>query len=328
MFMPFLSLALPEDSPFWTAKENDGIWEGLGTASQRVVLEKPGIALVNHGSTGTSEIVPGKVYDDDHNYSKLVYNTHFPWEDHNPDGGTAMEYCFRSLDPRDLRGSDINFYLTGRAISNDSRSNEAYSTSQNILFDGVRDGVLYRQLLMRKPPQNGVGYIIDLAEITIPGGVIRVDRCRLAFEHELTLGHFGLPHIAGNAALVRQYAGNKKKVITASIAGRRLALIAYNGWDSLGSLVHQGRNAESEESTVIYAHRKRTSKNPAVELMTTVMLHRLDDDEWTEEELSPIRNIKIIDIMPSGSVSGAEITAANGEQFVIDFCEIDGSRTF
>jgi len=328
MFMPFLSLALPEDSPFWTAKENDGIWEGLGTASQRVVLEKPGIALVNHGSTGTSEIVPGKVYDDDHNYSKLVYNTHFPWEDHNPDGGTAMEYCFRSLDPRDLRGSDINFYLTGRAISNDSRSNEAYSTSQNILFDGVRDGVLYRQLLMRKPPQNGVGYIIDLAEITIPGGVIRVDRCRLAFEHELTLGHFGLPHIAGNAALVRQYAGNKKKVITASIAGRRLALIAYNGWDFLGSLVHQGRNAESEESTVIYAHRKRTSKNPAVELMTTVMLHRLDDDEWTEEELNPIHNIKIIDIMPSGSVSGAEITAANGERFVIDFCEIDGSRTF
>ncbi|MGC3988864.1 MAG: hypothetical protein QM796_04105 [Chthoniobacteraceae bacterium] len=50
--------------------------------------------------------------------------------------------------------------------------------------------MLYRQLIMRKVPNNGVGYIIDLAEITIPGGVIRVDRCRLAFEHEMTLGHF------------------------------------------------------------------------------------------------------------------------------------------
>ena len=29
MFLPFISLALPEDSPFWTAKENDGMWDGL-----------------------------------------------------------------------------------------------------------------------------------------------------------------------------------------------------------------------------------------------------------------------------------------------------------
>jgi len=56
------------------------------------------------------------VYDDDRNYSKLVYNTHFPWEDHNLGGGTAMEYCFRSLDPRDLTGTDSNFYLYGRAV--------------------------------------------------------------------------------------------------------------------------------------------------------------------------------------------------------------------
>ena len=58
--------------------------------------------------------------------------------------------------------------------------------------------VMYLQAgIMRKPPNNGVGYIIDLADIIIPGGVIRVDRSRMAFEHELTLGHFGLPHING-----------------------------------------------------------------------------------------------------------------------------------
>ena len=100
---------------------------------------------------------------------------------------------------------DINFYLTGRAVDNAASKNAAYSTSQSILFNGVRDGVLYRQLIMRKPPNNGVGYIIDLAEITVPGGVIRVDRCRLAFEHELTLGHFGLPHIGGKKAEVQSF---------------------------------------------------------------------------------------------------------------------------
>jgi len=56
MFLPFLCLALPDDSPFWTAKENEGIWEKLGNNSERVVLEKPGLVLVNHGKTGTSEL--------------------------------------------------------------------------------------------------------------------------------------------------------------------------------------------------------------------------------------------------------------------------------
>ena len=127
MFLPFIALALPEDSPFWTAKENDGMWAELGGKSKRTVLEKPGIVLVNHGSSGSSEIVSGKVYDDDHNYSKLVFNTHFPWEDHNRKGGTSQEYSFRSLDPRDLRGVDINFYLTGRTVDNTAAKSGAYS---------------------------------------------------------------------------------------------------------------------------------------------------------------------------------------------------------
>ncbi len=156
MFLPFIALALTPGSPFWTATENDGMCVDLGRRSQRIVLEKPGLVLVNHGSTGSSEIISGKVYDDDHNYSKLVFNTHFPWEDHNPAGDTSQEYAFRSLDPRDLRGADINFYLTGRAVDNAASRAGAYATSQSILFNGVRNGVLYRQLIMRKPPNNGV----------------------------------------------------------------------------------------------------------------------------------------------------------------------------
>jgi hypothetical protein len=238
-----------------------------------------------------------------------------------------MEYCFRSLDPRDLTGKDINFYLTGRAVKNDLDRNAKYSTSESILFNGVRQGVLFRQLLMRKPPNNGVGYIIDLAEITIPGGVIRVDRSRLAFEHELTLGHYGLPHLAGKKALIQKSEDSRKKTITAAISGRRLAQIAYRGWDRLDSQVHQGNNAEAEESSVIYAYRKRTAKNPAIELMITVMLHKMDDGEWTGAELDPIENIRVFDIMPSGSVAGAELTLANGQKYIVDFNEIDGFKS-
>jgi hypothetical protein len=232
MFLPFICLALPDDSPFWTARENEGFWEALGEKPRITVLDSPGLVLVNRGKTGTSEIIPGKVYYDDPNYSKLAYNTHFPWEDHNPQGGTSMEYSFRSLDPRDVRGDDINFYLTGQILSNSPDKNGLFSTSQTMVYNGVKNGVIYRQAIMRKPPNNGVGYIIDLADIIIPGGVIRVDRSRLAFEHELALGHFGLPHTGGLKAVTDYYGEGEKMVMTASIRGRQIALITYSGWDN------------------------------------------------------------------------------------------------
>jgi hypothetical protein len=238
-----------------------------------------------------------------------------------------MEYSFRSLDPRDLRGDDINFYLTGLALENSSEKNARFTTSQSMLFNGLRDDVLYRQAIMRKPPNNGVGYIIDLAEITIPGGVIRVDRSRLAFEYELTLGHFGMPHIEGRKAVIEQFEEGGKKVITASIPGRRIALITYNGWDKLDSLVHKNRNAEADESTVIFAHKKRTAKNSPIELMITVMLHKMDDSEWTEEELSPVKEFSILDVTGTYSVLGVKITLSDDKEYMIDFKDIDGKRT-
>jgi hypothetical protein len=186
---------------------------------------------------------------------------------------------------------------------------------------------LYRQAIMRRPPNNGVGYIIDLAEITIPGGVIRVDRSRLAFEYELTLGHFGMPHIGGQKAVINQFEDGDKKVITSSISGRRIALITYRGWDKLDSLVHTNRNAEADESTVIFAYKKRMAKNPPMELMISVLIHRMDGNEWTEEDLSPIKDIQIMEITPDYSALGATITLFNGEKHEIDFKDIDGKRS-
>jgi len=326
MFLPFICLALPDDSPFWTATENEGFWPELKDEPKITVLENPGLVLVNHGKTGASEIIPGKVYYDDPNYSKLVYNTHFPWEDHDPQGGTSMEYSFRSLDPRDVRGEDVNFYLTGATLGNTPERSRLFSTSQNMVFNGVREGVIYRQALMRRPPNNGVGYIIDLADIIIPGGVIRVDRSRMAFEHELTLGHFGLPHPDGKKPVIRTYEDGSRKVITAAISGRSVALITYSGWDSLSTMTHTNRNAETDDSTVVYAARKRTAKNPAMELMISAFLHSTSDGEWTQEELNPIREIRIMDVTPAFSPLGAQITLRDGTLYKVYFEEIDGNR--
>jgi len=181
-------------------------------------------------------------------------------------------------------------------------------------------------LIMRKPPNNGVGYIIDLAEITLPGGVLRIDRCRLAFEHELTLGHFGLPHFGGKKAVLHSFQDVSKQGITASIPGRSVALMMYGGWDTIQSQVHTGFNAEAEESTVLFVHRKRTAQNPGMELMITAMLHKTDDTAWTPEELDPVKAIRIMEVTPTGSVLGAEITLAD-RTYVVDFKNVDGYRS-
>jgi hypothetical protein len=105
MFLPFICLALPDDSPFWTAKENEGIWEILGDQSEGC-SGKPGLVLVNHGKTGTSEIISGKfitmtqLLETGTQYS-------FPWEDHNPDGALRWNIASQPR-PRDVRGDSTS----------------------------------------------------------------------------------------------------------------------------------------------------------------------------------------------------------------------------
>jgi hypothetical protein len=92
------------------------------------------------------------------------------------------------------------------------------------------------------------------------------------------------------------------------------------------SLVHDNRNAEADESTVIFARKKRLDKNPAMEIMITVMLHKTDDSEWTSEELSPIKEFEIMDVTPVFSTMGAKITLADNQTYEVYFEEIDGNR--
>ena len=103
-------------------------------------------------------------------------------------------------------------------------------------------------------------------------------------------------------------------------------MITYHGWDSLNTLVHSNRNAEADESTVIYAYKKRMEKNHAMELMIMVLLHKTDDSEWTEEELSPIKELKIMEVTSSFSALVAKLTLNSNEIFEIDFKDIDGKR--
>ena len=78
---------------------------------------------------------------------------------------------------------------------------------------------------------------------------------------------------------------------------------------------------------MLFVHRERTAKNPAMELMITAMLHKTDDTEWMPEELRPVKDVRIFDITPLGSiiVVGRGILGFNFEQLV-NVVDMTGSQ--
>jgi hypothetical protein len=307
----FVALSLPEDSPFWTATENEGFWADLGDRSETVEIPGPGIQIVNHGRTGTTEFRTGKVFLHEPYYNQLQFNPHFSLESETAEGSNAANYSIRE------HGLGTGFRIP-----------------LNIAFNKFEDGILYRQMNTQPvglgdPNKGGVNRgpeRIDLADIIIPGGVIRVDRVRVPYRYELQLGHFALPHPEGTAAVVTEGNVQGYDCLEASIEGRKLALVAVHGWDSIKSARHQNLNPEARESTVLYAERIRTQDYCGIEVFITVLLHRLDNGNWPEDELMPVSAFKILPLAPSGQPCGVALTLKDGREFTIDYGNLDGRR--
>ncbi len=315
MFIPFVALALDEASPFWTATENEGHWATLGHHARVTEIPGPGMAAVQYGGTGAAELHTAKVADYDPNYSKLCYNTHFPWEDDDPAGACAMQYKLGLWPPGGPTGP-------GKV---DPRVEQHFPA--RLFYVGLQGGVLYRQLVFVSAAPFGRGAVIDLAEIFLPQGMLRVDRCRMGREYELSLGHFGLPHLGGKEAVMARRTIRGAEAVTGAVPGRQLALVPLHGWHDVGWQTHAGRNAEADESTVIQARRRIAHyADMGVELLAALMLHKTDDTAWTDDELDPLASLRIRELMPSGSVAGAEVTLKTGEVYVVDFDAIDGRR--
>jgi len=304
----FVALALPEDSPFWTARENEGFWEELGDRTQTVELPGPGMQVVNHGRTGTTELRTGKVRLHETYYNQLQFNPDFLLESETPLGANAASYSVRE------HGADHDFRIP-----------------LNCAFNRLEDGILYRvqntqPVGLGDPNKGGVNRgpeCIDLAEIPIPGGIIRVDRVRIPYRYELQLGHFALPHLYDVATTVERVADG---LIGSIPDGRKLALIPVHGWDRVDATDHRGLNPEAEGSTVLYAERIREKDYSGMEVFVTVMLHRLDGGDWTDDELHPIRSFEILPWAPSGNACGVKLQLKDGRQYLIDYGNVDGRR--
>lgn len=304
----FVALSLPADSPFWTAEENEGFWPELGDSTETIELEGPGIQIINRGDSGCTEILTGKVPQTMPYYNQLAFNTAYCYEDVNPAGSNPINYS-------------LSDGLT-----------EGFRLPLTIGFNKFEEGVMYRTLNMKAPggANSLLGYVvnkgiekIDLADIVILGGVIRVDRVRVPLSNRLHLGHYALPHLSGQSAAVEMDGDS----IIASISGHKVAMTSVLGWDSLKTAIHHGKNAEAAESTVIYAEREDAERYGGMEILITVMLHRQDDGAWSEDELMPIRSFNVLDWAPSGQPCGVQVELKDGRNFTIDYGNIEGNLT-
>lgn len=298
----FVALALEQDSPFWTATEGEGIWTTLHGKSHHLTLACPGLAISNFAKSGTSEIRPAKVSNRSFYYNRLAFNTDFPCEEDCPGGAIAMAYSVWNLDqPQTFTSPVRTGYLR--------HDKDVFYRQQDY---GNMDG----------PAR------IDLADIAIDSGIIRVDRPRIPLHHELHLGHYAIPHARGCEPEVSRSMVADRPVIIVAIPGRQVALVAYAGWDAVDVAAHQNLHPEAEFSTVAYARRHSPMDYPGLQLAVSIMLHKTDDSPWSEEELSPIVSFEQIDLTESGSILGARLTLRDQRCVLIDFGQVEGHAIY
>lgn len=315
----FLCLHLPADHPFWTAKENNGTWEGLGKDEvKETVLNGPALCFTNHEANGETILRTGKVVkntNDLHamwNYSKLCYNTKFPWEStpgtediHNGEV-EAQQYVLKDVTTGKLMRANVTFW------------------------NGSRDGVLYRRQFFDYNLEQETMWIqaVNLADFPMANGIMRVDKHRL-FRRPVTftLGAYGFPD--NGTEIITKKEGNAKAVILKGkdYTGKekQLAMTIYDGWQNLKLIHSKGTNPDSENSIVVYAETTFTKQYGGHEpyAMISQVLTKESLGDFTSDELFPIQSIQYEDMIGNGIYGDITIIMKNGNIKKVNFEEIE-----
>lgn len=335
----FLCLELPEDHPFWTAVENNGTWEGLKQGEvKETTLAGPALCFTNHETNGETILRSGKVYkhaEDIHgmwNYSKLNYNTRYPWEstpvgecEELPGVGKVEEIC-----------ESQQYLLFDTGQKEPSRANLT-------IWCGEKDGILYRRQFFNGNLETEQHWIqaINLADFPVGRGIFRVDKLRL-FRRPvaLTLGAYGFPDNPGSGGTRTQVIRKEEKLSDGSKAKavilighdhmgvqRQMAMTCYSGWETMDLIHSIGTNPDSEDSIVVYASmqsRKQYGSREPYLLISQVITADLPGREsdtcvFTMEELFPVHEIIYEDKEKTGAYGTTTICLKNGETRKVNF---------
>ncbi len=308
----FLCLALPAESPFWTEKENNGSWDKLGEKEiKQTVLNGPALCFTNHNANGETVLRTAKVVKNcgnDHgmwNYSKLCFNTKYPWEAAPAENVEAMQYVLEN------NGDEIQ--------------------KCNVTFwHGCRNDVLYRRQFFNYNLATETHWrqTLNLADFPVEYGIIRADKLRLfRTPIKLTLGAYGFPD--NGTEIIHKTNDGAKAVILKGYdhtgCEKQLAMTIYDGWDELDMVHSTGTNPDSENSIVVYAKTSR-KKQYGYEnfILISQVITKESHADFEENEIFPIESIEYADKERCGGYGPVTITLKNGIKREINFDGMEG----
>lgn len=276
----FLCLHLSEDHPFWSEIENNGTWECMEKNQvKETVLNGPALCFTNHEANGETILRTGKVVKnirDDHgmwNYSKLTYNTKYPWESAPSEEVESQQYVLKDIKTDHYEKGNVTFW------------------------HGLKKGVLYRRQFFNYDITREATWIqgINLGDFPVPKGVIRVDKLKLHRRPiSITLGSYGFPD--NGTEIIKMEKGKEKAVILkgSDFTGRKkqMAMTIFDGWDEIEIIKSKGTNPDSKDSIIIYGKttkKKHNGYEPYI--LVSQVITKEGWEEFSEEEIFPIKNI-------------------------------------
>lgn len=304
----FVCLMLPETHPFWTEQEENGSWNTMNKGETlTTVLNGPGIVMDNHKDTGITEFRNGKVLMEKHYpslnaYSRLSFNSQFPWEDFDFNGAETMQYSLRIGEQEKAWIPNI------------------------LMYAGEKGGVLYRKEYFDFEFSFQNKSSIDLADFPVSHGIIRADKVRIPDKpYTLTLGAYGMAD-RGDVEVERRLCETTgaEAVIMKSGEGQ-IAFVAYAGFDEIAVKMRSGVSPVTEESQMIYGISRRNKYyeyQPYV--MISAVLTKKDQTPWSEEELFPVRAIQYTDAQKCGGYGSVTVVCKDGRSVVVDYEGMEG----
>lgn len=325
----FCCLLMPADHEFWTAKESLGDWEKLDKGEvKETVLNGPGLCTTNHEATGETILRSGKIVkqkEDIHgmwNYSKLCYNTKYPWESTPIPGNT---HGARAADIGEIES--LQYVMRDGTDQTISRCNATY-------WCGSHEGVLYRRQFFDLSTEIEMHWRqgILLADFPVAKGIMRVDKVKLHRRPvRLTLGSYGFPD-NGTKVEQRESGGARAIILTGTDAtGRKkkMAMTIYSGWQKLDVIYSKGTNPDSEQSIIAYAvcEWKRQYDGTESYALISQIITKEDDVDFTEDELFPISNVEFQDEAKRGAYGPITLHMRDETIKIIDYNQIEGRMT-
>lgn len=272
----FLGLVMPEDSQYWSATENNGPWDNELAKGKAYDKFQPatGLMITNYPNSGSSELRSWchesvandwQKFRSSENYNKLAYNTAFPWMADGTDGEISMNYATKN----------------GKG---------EWEVLRLYDFKDYKDGIYRRDAVLET--DTTVRY--QLADITLPDGILRIDRVTTPDTTDIRLGHYSLKKCCkGFSSSEREVGKNKVKATIVGNGNYELAMIPLYGWTEPAEVITpKGLHPESKECILSVL----AADNSGSRIYVTLQLWKKigeDGKGFTDAELQPVKSIKV-----------------------------------